>query len=102
MKVSGSRLPILSNVSNSSGFLNFNNESFSQHIHVIAPGHVNALKCKSIRYRLAWKANVILIHKQEQEDSLVGHHWKERPIGHANFICPSTGKRQGQKVGVGG
>ena len=32
---------------------------------------------------------------------IVGHHWKERPIGHANFICPSTGERQGQKVGVG-
>jgi hypothetical protein len=30
-------------------------------------------------------------------DGLVGHHWKERPIGHANFICPSTGKCQGQK-----
>jgi hypothetical protein len=27
---------------------------------------------------------------------------KERPIGLANFICPSTGERQGQKVGVGG
>jgi hypothetical protein len=28
---------------------------------------------------------------------LVGHHWKERPIGHANCICPSTGECQGQK-----
>jgi hypothetical protein len=27
---------------------------------------------------------------------------RERPIGHANFICPSTGERQGQKGGVGG
>jgi hypothetical protein len=35
------------------------------------------------------------------EDGLVGHHWKERPIGHANFICLSTGERQGQEVGVG-
>jgi hypothetical protein len=34
------------------------------------------------------------------KDGLVGHHWKERPIGHANFICPSTGERQGQKVGM--
>ena len=25
-----------------------------------------------------------------------------RPIGHANFICPRTGERQGQKGGVGG
>jgi hypothetical protein len=36
------------------------------------------------------------------EGSLVGHQWKERPIGHANFICLSTGERQGQEVGVGG
>jgi hypothetical protein len=35
------------------------------------------------------------------EDGLVGHHWVERPIGLANFICPSTGERQGQEVGVG-
>jgi hypothetical protein len=33
---------------------------------------------------------------------LVGHHSKERPIGLANFICPSTGERQDQKVGVDG
>ena len=36
------------------------------------------------------------------EDGLVGHQWKERPIVHANFICLSTGERQGQEVGVGG
>jgi hypothetical protein len=36
------------------------------------------------------------------EDGLVGLHWKERPIGLANFICLSTGERQGQEVGVGG
>ena len=36
------------------------------------------------------------------KDGLVSHHWKERPIGHANFICPSTGEHQGQKLGVGG
>ena len=34
--------------------------------------------------------------------TLVGHHWKERPVGHTNFICSSTGERQGQKMGVGG
>jgi hypothetical protein len=33
------------------------------------------------------------------EDGLVGHRWKERPIGLANFICLSTGERQGQEVG---
>jgi hypothetical protein len=31
------------------------------------------------------------------EDGLVGHHWEERPLGLANFICPSTGKCQGQE-----
>jgi hypothetical protein len=36
-----------------------------------------------------------------QKNGLVGHQWKERPIGLANFICPSTGERQGQKVEVG-
>jgi hypothetical protein len=35
------------------------------------------------------------------EDGLVGHQYKERPIGHANFICLNTRERQGQEVGVG-
>jgi hypothetical protein len=36
------------------------------------------------------------------EDGLVGHHWEERPLGLANFICLSIGEHQGQEVGVGG
>jgi hypothetical protein len=36
------------------------------------------------------------------EDGLVGHHWEERTLGLANFICPSTWERQCQEVGVGG
>jgi hypothetical protein len=32
----------------------------------------------------------------------VGHHWKERPIGLANFICLNTGEFWGQEVGMGG
>jgi hypothetical protein len=36
------------------------------------------------------------------EDGLVGHQWKERAIGLANFICLSTGEPQGQEVGMGG
>jgi hypothetical protein len=36
------------------------------------------------------------------EDGLVGYHWEERPLGLANFICLSTGERQGQEVGVRG
>jgi hypothetical protein len=34
------------------------------------------------------------------EGGLIGHQWKERPIGRANFICLSTGECQGQEVGV--
>ena len=29
------------------------------------------------------------------EDGLVSHHWEERPLGLANFICPSTEELQG-------
>jgi hypothetical protein len=36
------------------------------------------------------------------EDGLVSHHWEERSLGIANFICPNTGEHQGQEVGVGG
>ena len=36
------------------------------------------------------------------ENCLLGHHWKERPLGLANILCLSTGQRQGQEVGVGG
>jgi hypothetical protein len=35
------------------------------------------------------------------EDGLVGLHWEERPIGLANFICPSTGEHQGKRSGSG-
>jgi hypothetical protein len=31
------------------------------------------------------------------KDGLVGHHWKERPIGDENFICPSTGNAGAKK-----
>jgi hypothetical protein len=34
------------------------------------------------------------------EGGLVGHHWEERPLGLANFICPSTWECHSQEVGV--
>ena len=47
-------------------------------------------------------AELLSLASYESEDGLVGHQWKERPIGHANFICLSTGEHQGQEVVVGG
>jgi hypothetical protein len=35
-------------------------------------------------------------------DGLVGHHWEERSLGIANFICPSTRESESQEVGVSG
>jgi hypothetical protein len=26
------------------------------------------------------------------EDGIVGHHWEERPLGLADFICPRTNR----------
>ena len=33
----------------------------------------------------------------ESEDGLVGHQWKERPIGRSNFICLSQGNARAKK-----
>jgi hypothetical protein len=52
-------------------------------------------------YELTSTPELLTLAAYESKDGLVGHHWKERPIGLANFICPSTGERQGQKVEVG-
>jgi hypothetical protein len=35
------------------------------------------------------------------EDDLFSHHWEERPLGLANFICPSTGETPGPRNGSG-
>jgi hypothetical protein len=53
-------------------------------------------------YELTSTLELLNLAAYVSKDGLVGHHWKERPIGLANFICPSTGECQGQKVGVGG
>jgi hypothetical protein len=31
------------------------------------------------------------------EDGLVGHHWKERPLDLANFLCPVQGNARAKK-----
>jgi hypothetical protein len=53
-------------------------------------------------YELTSTPELLTLAAYVSKDGLVGHHWKERPIGLANFICPSTGECQGQKVGMGG
>jgi hypothetical protein len=53
-------------------------------------------------YELTSTPELLTLAAYVSKDGLVGHHCKKRPIGLANFICPSTGERQGQKVGVGG
>ena len=53
-------------------------------------------------YELTSTPELLTLAAYVSEDGLVSHHWKERPIELVNFICPSTGERQGQKVGVGG
>jgi hypothetical protein len=35
------------------------------------------------------------------EDGLFGHHWEERPLGLANFICLSTGETPGPRSRCG-
>jgi hypothetical protein len=54
------------------------------------------------QYELTSIPELLYLVAYVSKDGLVGQHWKEGPIGLANFICPSTGERQGQKEGVGG
>ena len=53
-------------------------------------------------YELTSTPELLTLAAYVSKDGLVGHHWKERPIGQANVICPSTGECQGQKMGMGG
>jgi hypothetical protein len=53
------------------------------------------------QYELTSTPELLSLAAYVSKDGLVSHHWKERPFGLANFICPSTGERQGQKGGVG-
>ena len=53
-------------------------------------------------YELTSTLELLTLPAYVSKDGLVGHHCKERPIGLANFICPSTGEHQGQKGAVGG
>jgi hypothetical protein len=52
-------------------------------------------------YELTSTPELLTLAAYVSKDGLVGHHWKERPIGHADFVCPGTGERQGQRGGSG-
>jgi hypothetical protein len=54
------------------------------------------------QYELTSTPELLSLDAYVSKDGLVGHHWKERPIGLANFICYSTGELQGQKREVRG
>ena len=54
------------------------------------------------QYELTSTPESVSLAAYVAEDGLVDHHWEERPLGLANFICPNTGECQGQEAGVGG
>jgi hypothetical protein len=56
------------------------------------------------QYELTSTLELLTLAAYISKDGLVGHHWKERPIGLANFICSSTGNvraKKGEWVGRG-
>ena len=46
-------------------------------------------------YELTSTPELLTLAAYVSKDGLVGHHSKDRPIGQAKFICPSTGECQG-------
>jgi hypothetical protein len=48
-------------------------------------------------YELTSTLELLTLAAYVSKDGLVSHHWKERAIGLANFICPSTGKLRAKK-----
>ena len=44
-------------------------------------------------YELTSTPELLTLAAYVPKDDLVGHHCKERPIGQANVICPSTGEK---------
>jgi hypothetical protein len=48
-------------------------------------------------YELTSTQELLTLATYVSKDGLVSHHWKERPIGHANFICPSKGNVRAKK-----
>ena len=53
------------------------------------------------QYELTSIPELLSLAAYVAEDGLVSHQWEERPLGLANFKCPSTGEHKGQEFGVG-
>ena len=53
------------------------------------------------QYKLIIPPELVSLAAYVAEDGLVGHHWEERPLGLANFICLSTGGTPGPRSGSG-
>jgi hypothetical protein len=58
-------------------------------------------------YELTSTPELLTLAAYVSKDGLLGHHWIERPIGFANFICPIQGNARAKKWewvdrGVGG
>jgi hypothetical protein len=53
------------------------------------------------RQELTSTPELLTLAAYASKDDLVGHHWKERPIGHANFIMPQYRGMPGPKSGNG-
>jgi hypothetical protein len=52
-------------------------------------------------YELTSTPELLSLAAYVSKDGLVGHHWKERPIGHTNFICTQYRGTPGPKNGNG-
>jgi hypothetical protein len=48
-------------------------------------------------YELTSTPELLTLAAYVSKDGLVGHHWKERPICQANFICPVQGNARAKK-----
>jgi hypothetical protein len=56
------------------------------------------------QYELSSIPELLSLAAHVSKDGLVGHHWKERPIGLAKFICPrqeNARAKKGEWVGRG-
>jgi hypothetical protein len=51
------------------------------------------------QYELTSIPELLTLAAYVSKDGLVGHHWKERPTGHTNFICPQYRGTPGPKIG---